>query len=88
MSSSKQLQHALENIINTNTIIIVTTYRFRIRVREQGDMSYHLVVGKLIPLCALNNTIQYQYSAVGLTTKSLRQEVYIHIVMSSIKLLY
>ena len=34
---------------------------------EHRDMSYHLVVRKLIPLCALDDSIQYQHSAIGLT---------------------
>ena len=37
---------------------------------EHGDVRYHLVVRKLIPLCALDDVINGQYCAVYLTNRN------------------
>lgn len=36
-------------------------------VAAEGQVGYHLLVGELVPLCALDDAVQHQNVAVALT---------------------
>ena len=52
----------------------VSTYSSWVWVGEEGDVSNHLLVGKLIILCALDHSIQHQHTAKCLATKEDGEE--------------
>lgn len=42
-------------------------YLAGIAVAAEGQVGYHLLVGKLVSLCALDDAVQHQHVAVALT---------------------
>ena len=46
------------------------TYRSRVWVREERDMSHHLVIGPLVLLCELDHFIQRQHTVAHLANRS------------------